>query len=357
MIGKLIRIDSRYSNPRASFAFLFVVGVVFLIGFQLGVDSPNVLFASQNKGSASNKPGASSAPGKRMTMTVSLSPQKVAIAEAFQVEIGLDTPSGAKVQFDEVPWNELGFYLSGETVDRVYPLNSERPMRRWTRLYQLEVYEAGEKELPRFRAEVSLDELGEAMVIESGPNSILIEGMIGAEADFEAFKDLKSVPLAGEGQGGLLRFWLAAAFVGLLGVAIIYRVRKFRKPSARAVAIRQIELWLQDLNESVSRSSGTERLSHIFKEYVSASFGVNAASKTRSELIGELTRQAAPGDTIRKLDAFLQEVDRSRFAGAPEVGISRPDDPVRDLTDASKLVGELIDELSRWQARQDKEGG
>lgn len=293
-----------------------------------------------------------------LSLSVVASARAAAIAETFEVTVELDVPDGASVRFLDSAWDDAGFHLVGEVVDRDYKLDSSDSVRRWVRVYRVESYLAGEKVLPLVRAEVLLTESEDPLVLVSETSSVFIEGSIGEDASFEDYRDLKALPESKEAKAEQRVLWAALGGFALLAVIVWFLRTRYqrRTGSPRLVAIGRLGLWLTELREEVSRSDGYEQLSIILRDYMSLSLGINAATRSRAELVTELTQRRVPDPIIQNLDHFLQLAERSRFAASSLSVNPNPTDVVSELKDASKLLAVLIDELSKWQSQNLRDG-
>lgn len=239
---------------------------------------------------------------------------KVQIAEPLQLTIDAIVAPDQRVAFPETGATLGPFQIISTREESDVPeLKADTVQRRWTRIYELEAYEAGDLRIPPLDIFVGKD------VVSTKAISISVTSNVEANADPQTFRDLKdieAIPVEPPQERWIV--WTALTVVTLLAAAALawraFRRQKNHTPLSWTLA-RLDELQASPEFSAGDRATLLPPLADALREYIQRQFDVAATLQTTPEFLHSIQSDARLTSARREeLRELLREVDEIKFA-------------------------------------------
>lgn len=286
-------------------------------------------------------------------VTASASPTRVTVGDPVRYVFSVSAPEGLDI--DLPPAAARAGDFSMRETGRASRLDSKERRGEVTAVYDLRVYETGEKEIPPFTAVVR-DRGGRSAEVDGGAVAVTVESVL--DADPQGIRDIKP-PIALRRFPARLAAILAVGAGALaLAIALILRRRRRRREAAAASPRPPHEVAREELRRLRAMNlpgAGRVvecyvRLSGIARRYIEARFGLRAPDRTTEEFLAE----AARGDVLDAraqvlIGDFLERCDLVKFARyGPTAG---------EVDGAFEAAERFVEETARGRETEDGRRG
>ena len=232
-------------------------------------------------------------------VTASAAPTRVTVGDPVRYAFSVSAPEGLEIDLPPVAARAGDFSVreTGRAVRR----DPKEKREEVAAVYDLRVYETGDKEIPPFRAIVR-DREGRSAEIDGGAVAVTVESVL--DADSKEIRDIKP-PIA------LRRFpaRLAAILADRKSPAVAPR------PPHEIAREELRRLRAMHLPEAGRVAECYVRLSGIARRYIEARFGLRAPDRTTEEFLAEAGRGGVLDARARVLIGdFLERCDLVKFA-------------------------------------------
>ncbi len=275
--------------------------------------------------------------------------RNVSVAEEFQVILEVDAPAGSQVEWMDVSWSELGFFMVEDRMVDSVPIINGAGDRRWRRTYRLEQFKSGEWSLPGFQANVKLSSKSEAVKLKSESVAIVVEGLLEKDSGFETFRDLKDLPDHDVKPSSYPAVWIVLAVSAVVGGIIYAILRRRRRISPEGRATTRIELLQSSVTDHQSLLQTQAQLAVILKDYLGEVFQINIATQTTLEVVMLLEQRGVDVATSVEVKRFLQLDDEIRYSGSLLGERPAEGEGAQSLEEMSGRVNRLVQQLSQWR--------
>ena len=251
-------------------------------------------------------------------VTASAAPTRVTVGDPVRYAFSVSAPEGLEIDLPPVAARAGDFSVreTGRAVRR----DPKEKREEVAAVYDLRVYETGDKEIPPFRAIVR-DREGRSAEIDGGAVAVTVESVL--DADSKEIRDIKP-PIALRRFPARIAAILAAGAGAIAVAAALVLRRRRRREAAPAVAPRPPHeiareelrrLRAMHLPEAGRVAECYVRLSGIARRYIEARFGLRAPDRTTEEFLAEAGRGGVLDARARVLIGdFLERCDLVKFA-------------------------------------------
>ncbi|MBA2112954.1 hypothetical protein [Bremerella alba] len=255
----------------------------------------------------------------RLETTVSQS--SLQVAEPFWLDLTVEAPIGAKVDFP-APGEMLGGFNVLDKQDLFdIPSRDTDDKRTWTRRLRLESLVTGDLEIPSL--EIQLSEKNASHVIRSEPIPIRIASVLEGHGDPTQIRDIQSVVdvAVPQAPSHAWVWWSIGSMSGLsvvvAAVALVARRRPRMSPADWAT--QQLDLLEQAIpTETAESGQLASRLATILRNYLQLEFSLANPGRSPDELLETLLDNHSIDDaTSDQLSLIFALVERAQFAGLP----------------------------------------
>ncbi|HEY3788503.1 MAG TPA: hypothetical protein VGL71_06590 [Urbifossiella sp.] len=260
--------------------------------------------------------------------SVSLHPDKIALADSVQVTLALEGPS--PLRFEVPKETEKLLTLNSAAVWQIRPAGSPRitmlegGRERWEQQFRLSPFAPGEKVIMAFAPlKVTAGNQRNPQEIIFPSQEVRVQTAItepNAE-DARPITGLEELPPVPQAPPDSV-VW---QFVGILAAifaagAIAGMIRKYRAtlPPLPPGSWARREFDKLERDSALERIGGAEaadRLAAILREFLERHSGVPAPKLTTAELLTACTDASWPAERMAPLREILESCDRAKFAG------------------------------------------
>ena len=250
---------------------------------------------------------------------VRTSPDSLTVGDPVTVELRVEAPAGAQVEFPRPPASKQFEILDVTAV----PPGTEGNDKAWRGRYRLAVFDVGDIVLPPWSVQVHAD--SQATVVRTDSIRLYVHSVLDdslAAADIRDLKGQADVPVP-------LPRWLWFVLGGLLlaALGLWWWLRRRRHQvavtpvapplPAHELALAELrKLEAQQLPGAGKIKEHYVRLSEILRAYLERSpqFGFAALEETTDEILRELRERDYSPRVVEALAGLCEEADLVKFA-------------------------------------------
>ncbi|MCK4660194.1 MAG: hypothetical protein KAV82_11790 [Phycisphaerae bacterium] len=277
------------------------------------------------------KPIVKTAERGPVKMTVTADRNRITIAERLTLTIEVFAEEGVDIEMGE-PGEKLSQFQIRDFQNR--PAEPVEGGRRWTRVYDLDIFLSGEYSIPEIQAafvdhrQEDPDHPGEGVLtgtIRTEPFTIEVASLLEGEFDPTVFRDISGpVELPVEHSYPWVGIVAAGVVVVVAGGVVVFLLLRRREPLGPEQVVVVPHEWAYDQLRLLVDAQLVEqgevhefyfRLSHIVRVYIELRFSLMAPERTTEEFLVEVHRSdVLRADHKTLLGDFLRSCDMVKFA-------------------------------------------